>query len=110
MLKHLILKILFTKSHNKKLQHHHHWKKFYDKAVVSDMKRYKEIRKLTTGQGEDYTTVCLFDYDFIKNHYKLIAADSDPKAIQQIEFVGQLKQLDCNDNAADAGDDQSIFV
>ena len=114
MLKHL----LFTKSHNKKLQHHHHWKKFYDKAVVSDMKRYKEIRKLTTGQGEDYTTVCLFDYDFIKNHYKLIAADSsiqkeldsDPKAIQQIEFVGQLKQLDCNDNAADAGDDQSIFV
>ena len=118
MLKHLILKILFTKSHNKKLQRHHQWKNFFDKAVVSDMKRYKEIRKLTTGQGEDYTTVCLFDYDFIKNHYKLIAADSsiqkeldaDPKTIQQIEFVGQLKQLDCNDNAADAGDDQSIFV
>ena len=49
MLKHLILKILFTKSDNKKLQRHHQWKKFFDKAVVSDMKRYKEIRKLTTG-------------------------------------------------------------
>ena len=37
--------------------------------------------------------------------------DADPKAIQQIEFVGQLKKLDAEDNATDAGDnDQSMFV
>ena len=35
--------------------------------------------------------------------------DADPKAIQQIEFVGQLKKLDNNYNAADAGIDQSMF-
>ena len=27
------------------------------------------IRKLTTGQDEDYTAGCLLDYDYIKNQY-----------------------------------------
>ena len=27
------------------------------------------------GQGEDYTAGCLLDYDYIKNHYRLIAVD-----------------------------------
>ena len=32
------------------------------------------MRKFTIGQGEDYTTRCLLDYEYIKNHYyKLIA-------------------------------------
>ena len=44
-------------------------KNFYDQVIDSDIKRYKEIRKLTTGQGKDYTTGCLLDYDYIKNHY-----------------------------------------
>ena len=48
---------------------------FYDQPSDSDMKRYKEIRKLTTGKGEDYTTKCLLDYEYIKNLYKLIAVD-----------------------------------
>ena len=73
-------------------------KHFFDQAVASDIKRSKEIRKLTTGKGQDYTTACLLDYDYIKNHYRLIIIDlsrqkeldADPIAIQQIEFVGQL--------------------
>ena len=77
-------------------------KNFYDQAIDSDIKRYEEIRKLTTGQGEDYTTRCLLDYKYIKHHYKLIAVDLsrqkeldvDPKAIQQIELVEQLKNVD----------------
>ena len=37
--------------------------------------------------------------------------DADPKAIQQIEFVEQLKKLDADDNAKDTGDnDQSLFI
>ena len=71
-------------------------KNFYDQTTDSDIKRYEEIRKLTTGQGEDYTTGCLLDYQYIKNHYRLIPVDlsrqkefdADPKVIQQIEFVG----------------------
>ena len=75
-------------------------KNFYDQAIDSDRKQYEEIKKLTTGQGEDCTTGCLLDYDYIKNHYRLIAVDlsrqneldADLKAIQLIEFDGQLKK------------------
>ena len=75
-------------------------KNFYDQAIDSDIKQYKETRKLTTGEGEDYTTACLLDYEYIKNHHRLIAVDlssqeeldADPKSIQQI--VGQLKNVD----------------
>ena len=34
---------------------------FYDQAIDSAIKRYEETRKITTGQGEDYTTGCLLD-------------------------------------------------
>ena len=33
------------------------------------------MRKLTTGQGENYTAGCLFDCEYIKNPYRLIAVD-----------------------------------
>ena len=53
-------------------------------------KTYEGIRKLTTGQGEDYTSGCSLDYDYIKNNYRLRAVDlnkqkvldAGPKAIQ----------------------------
>ena len=68
-------------------------KNFYDQPIYSDTKRSEEIRKLTTGQGEDHTTECLLDYDHTKNDYRLIAVDlsrqkeldADPKLIQQLE-------------------------
>ena len=31
-------------------------KKIYDQPIGSDIKRYEEIKKLTTAQGEDYTS------------------------------------------------------
>ena len=37
----------------------------------SDINWYKEMRKLTTWQGEDYSTGCLWNNEYIKNHYKL---------------------------------------
>ena len=42
-------------------------KNFYDQAIDSNMKRYKEIRKLITGQGEDYTTGSFLDQEYVKN-------------------------------------------
>ena len=76
-------------------------KNFYYQSIDSDIKRYEEIRKLTAGQGKDYSIGNLLDYDQIKNHYRLIGidlsrqkeSDADPKAIQKREFVGQLKKL-----------------
>ena len=44
-------------------------KNFYDQVIDSGIKRYEEIRKLTTGQGEYYTTGCL------------LYLDADPKAV-----------------------------
>ena len=41
----------------------------------SDIKRYEEIRKLKTGQGENYTSGCLLDNEYVKSHYRLIAVD-----------------------------------
>ena len=55
----------------------------------NDKVTYKNIRKIATGQGDDYTTGCLLDYIYFKNHYKMIAVclskqqalDADPKSI-----------------------------
>ena len=54
------------------------------------IKTYKNIRKIAAGQGDDYTTSCLLDYSYLKDHYQLIAIglskqqalDADPRAIQ----------------------------
>ena len=40
-----------------------HGQNFYDWAIDSNVKQYEEIRKVTTGQGEDYVTGCLLDCD-----------------------------------------------
>ena len=67
---------------------------FYDNPVESDIEKYRELKKVMIGKGEDYTTGSLLDYDYFKKHYKLVAVDlskqkeldADPRAIQQIEF------------------------
>ena len=72
---------------------------FYDQPINDIIKQYDEIRKIATGQGDDYTTGCLLDYQYFKDHYNLIAIDlskqkeldADSRAIQQIEFYGMLK-------------------
>ena len=50
-------------------------KNFYDQPIDSDIKRYKEIRQLTTVKVEDYTTWCLLDYEYTKDHYRSIEVD-----------------------------------
>ena len=55
-----------------------------------------KLENNATGKRDDYTTGYLLDYQYFKNHYKLIAVDlskqkeldADPRAIQQIEFYG----------------------
>ena len=66
----------------------------------NDLRTYDNIRKIATGQGDDYTTGCFLDYSYFKENYKLIAIDlskqqnldADPKAIQQINFIGNLEE------------------
>ena len=71
---------------------------FCDQPINDQIKKYDEIRKIATGKGDDYTTGCLLDYHYFKDHYQLIAVDlskqkeldADQRAIQQIEFYGML--------------------
>ena len=77
---------------------------FYDQPINDSIKQYDEIRKISTGQGDDYTTGCLLDFAYFKNNYKLIAADlskqkvldADSRAIQQIIFTGKIKATEAN--------------
>ena len=64
-------------------------KNFFDQLV---------FRKNLTGQGVDYTTDSLLHYVYFKTYYEIIVIDSckqqtrntDQKAIQQINFTGNL--------------------
>ena len=68
--------------------------------VINDKVTHENIRKITIGQGDDYTTGCLLDYTYFKKYYKMIAIDlskqqvldADPKAIQQINFTTNLNR------------------
>ena len=67
---------------------------FYDNPIESDIEKYRELKKVMIGKGEDYTTGSLLDFNSFDKHYKLVAVDlskqkeldADPRAIQQIEF------------------------
>ena len=48
---------------------------FYDQPINDLIKQYDEIRKIATGQGDEYTAGCLLDYQDFKAHYNLIAVD-----------------------------------
>ena len=41
---------------------------FYDQPVNDSIKQYDEIRKICTGQGDDYTTGCLWDFDYFEQN------------------------------------------
>ena len=48
---------------------------FYDQPINDLIKQYGEVRKVSTGQGDDYATGCLLDYAHFKDNYRLIAVD-----------------------------------
>ena len=76
---------------------------FYDQPINDSIKQYDEIRKISMGQSDDYTTGCLLDYSYFRKNYRLIAADlskqkaldADSRAIQQIIFTWYNKSSSC---------------
>ena len=70
---------------------------FFDQPIKNNKVTHESIRKITTGQGDDYTTGCLLDYAYFKDSYKMIAIeskqqtlDADHRAMQQINFTTNL--------------------
>ena len=70
---------------------------FYDQSINDLITKYNEIRKISTGQCDDYTTGCLLDFSYFKKNYRLVAADlskqkaldADSTVIEQIIFTGK---------------------
>ena len=69
---------------------------FYDQPINDLIKQYDEVRKVSTGHGDDYTAGSMLDYGYFKDNYRLIAVDlskqkgldADARPIQQIVFQG----------------------
>ena len=76
---------------------------FYHQPINDELRKYDEVKNIMIGRGEGYEIGSLLDYAYYRDYYKLIVCDlskqkildSDPKAIQRIEFVYRL------DNAGD---------
>ena len=47
----------------------------FGQPVKYNLRTYDNIKKIATGQGDDYTTGCLLDYQYFEEYYKLIAID-----------------------------------
>ena len=58
---------------------------FYDQPINDSIKQYNEVRKVSTGQGDDYTTGCLL---------LMLISDADPRAIQLTAFQGVVVRAD----------------
>ena len=71
---------------------------FFDEPIKNNKVTCENIRKIAIGQGDDYTTGCLLNYSYFADTYKMIAEDlskqqaldAHPRAIQQINFTGNL--------------------
>ena len=71
---------------------------FFDYLIKNNKITHENIRKIATDQGDDYTSGCLLNSQYIKDYYKMIAVDlnkqqaldADPRAIQQINFTANL--------------------
>ena len=72
---------------------------FFAQPNKNDLRTYNNIRKIATGQGDDYATGCSLDYLYFNEYCKLNARDLSKqqalldvnrKTIQQINFTGNL--------------------
>ena len=72
---------------------------FYNQPINDSIKQNDEIRKISTGQGDDYAIGCLLDFAYFEKNYRLIAVnlskkkalDADSRPVQQIIFTGKIK-------------------
>ena len=72
-------------------------KPFFEIPVKNKEEAYEAITE--TSKNNDYTTDNLLDYEYVKDHYQLIAIDlskqiklENPDLKQQINFIGRLEE------------------
>ena len=73
-------------------------RKFFDQTVKNNLTTSNNIRKVATGQEDDYRNSCLLDYPYFEKYYKMMvtdlrkqqAIDADPKSLQQTNVTANL--------------------
>ena len=72
-------------------------KPFFEILVKNEEEAYEAI--IAMGKNNDYTTGNLLDYEYFKDHYKLITIDlskqielENPDLKQQINFIGRFEE------------------
>ena len=58
---------------------------FRDQPVNGSIKQYYEVRKVSTGQVDDYTTRCLLDFAYFEKNCRLIAADLNKRKALDVD-------------------------
>ena len=101
LLKKYFLARVKIENHNIKID----GRNFYDQPINDSIKQNDEVKKVSAGQGDDYTAGCLLEFAYFEtNDDRLIAADlskqksseADSRAIQIIIFTGKIKATVAN--------------
>ena len=74
---------------------------FCDQPINESVKQHDEIRKMSIGQGDVYTTGCSLDFAYFEKNYRLIAANlskqkalnADSRAIKQLFLLVKQVQV-----------------
>ena len=81
---------------------------FFDQTVKIIMRTYDNLQKITASQEGDYSTGCLLDYPYFKEHYKMIAIDLSKQQAFNLHLKGN-QQINCTQNLDQAGN-TTMFV
>ena len=70
---------------------------YFDQPINDQIKKYAGIREIAARKGDDYTTGCLLDYQYFKDHYHLIVIDlSKQKELDAVlELLNKLNFIEC---------------
>ena len=60
---------------------------FFDQPVKDNKVAYEYIRKIAVGQGDDYTTGCLLDYQYFKDSKINFTSNLDRAGNTRIYFI-----------------------
>ena len=73
-------------------------------ATKNDLITQENIRKIATGQGDDYATGCLLGYNYFENYMVIVidlskqTLDPDPKGNTSNQFYCKSRSRKKNDN------------
>ena len=60
---------------------------FFEQPVKNNFITYDNIWKIATGQGDDYTTGCLLDYNYFNSYYKMTAIDLSKQQAHCVKLI-----------------------